>query len=49
MFGLWSACQSIGNIMGACLAALVVEQGYEVRPRKVERGIGSLFDHCKTP
>ncbi|XP_072026592.1 sugar phosphate exchanger 3-like isoform X2 [Amphiura filiformis] len=29
VFGLWSACQSVGNIMGACLAALVVEQGYE--------------------
>ena len=32
VFGLWSACQSIGNILGAFLAALVVDHGYEVRP-----------------
>ncbi|XP_038062236.1 sugar phosphate exchanger 3-like [Patiria miniata] len=29
VFGLWTSCQSVGNILGSILAALVVNQGYE--------------------
>nr|KAG5710320.1 hypothetical protein BaRGS_009036 [Batillaria attramentaria] len=29
VFGLWSACQSVGNIIGALLVSLVVDFGYE--------------------
>lgn len=30
MFGLWSACASVGNILGAFLASCVLKYGYEV-------------------
>lgn len=30
VFGLWSACASVGNILGACLASSVLQYGYEV-------------------
>lgn len=30
MFGLWSACASVGNILGAFLASSVLKYGYEV-------------------
>ncbi|XP_075862772.1 sugar phosphate exchanger 3 isoform X2 [Microcebus murinus] len=29
VFGLWSACASVGNILGACLASSVLQYGYE--------------------
>ncbi|KAM6203036.1 sugar phosphate exchanger 3 [Rhynchocyon petersi] len=29
IFGLWSACASVGNILGACLASSVLQYGYE--------------------
>ncbi|XP_027692613.1 sugar phosphate exchanger 3-like [Vombatus ursinus] len=29
VFGLWSACASMGNILGACLASLLLQHGYE--------------------
>ncbi|XP_055140223.1 sugar phosphate exchanger 3 isoform X12 [Symphalangus syndactylus] len=29
VFGLWSACASVGNILGACLAYSVLQYGYE--------------------
>ncbi|KAM4873877.1 sugar phosphate exchanger 3 [Thomomys bottae] len=29
IFGLWSACASVGNILGACLASSVLQFGYE--------------------
>ncbi|XP_004629192.1 sugar phosphate exchanger 3 [Octodon degus] len=29
VFGLWSACASVGNILGACLASSVLPYGYE--------------------
>lgn len=32
MFGLWSACASVGNILGAFLASMVLKHGYEVSP-----------------
>lgn len=31
VFGLWSACASVGNILGAFLASSVLKYGYEVR------------------
>jgi len=31
IFGLWSACASVGNILGAFLASSVLKYGYEVR------------------
>jgi len=30
VFGLWSACASVGNILGAFLASSVLKYGYEV-------------------
>lgn len=30
VFGLWSACASVGNILGAFLASCVLKYGYEV-------------------
>ena len=30
VFGLWSACASVGNILGAFLASSVLQYGYEV-------------------
>ncbi|XP_077003619.1 sugar phosphate exchanger 3 isoform X2 [Tamandua tetradactyla] len=30
IFGLWSACASVGNILGACLASSVLQYGYEI-------------------
>ncbi|PNJ52027.1 SLC37A3 isoform 15, partial [Pongo abelii] len=30
VFGLWSACASVGNILGACLASSVLQYGYEI-------------------
>lgn len=32
VFGLWSACASVGNILGAFLASMVLKYGYEVSP-----------------
>ena len=29
VFGRWSACASVGNILGACLASSVLQYGYE--------------------
>ncbi|XP_033648104.1 sugar phosphate exchanger 3-like [Asterias rubens] len=29
VFGLWTSCQSVGNILGSVLAALVLNQGYQ--------------------
>ncbi len=31
VFGLWSACASVGNILGAFLASSMLKYGYEVR------------------
>lgn len=31
VFGLWSACASVGNILGAFLASTMLKYGYEVR------------------
>lgn len=31
VFGLWSACAPVGNILGAFLASSVLKYGYEVR------------------
>lgn len=31
VFGLWSACAPVGNILGAFLASSVLNYGYEVR------------------
>lgn len=31
VFGLWSACAPVGNILGAFLASSVLTYGYEVR------------------
>lgn len=33
VFGLWSACASVGNILGAFLASSVLKYGYEVKHR----------------
>ena len=30
VLGLWSACASVGNIMGALLTSAVLKYGYEV-------------------
>lgn len=30
MLGLWSACASVGNIIGALLASAVLDYGYDV-------------------
>jgi len=29
IFGIWSACASVGNIIGAALAAAFIQYGYE--------------------
>ena len=31
MLGVWSACASVGNIIGALMASAVVDYGYEVK------------------
>lgn len=35
VFGLWSACASVGNILGAFLASSVLKYGYEVRAQYI--------------
>lgn len=38
VFGLWSACASVGNILGAFLASMVLKYGYEVGPSNFQFG-----------
>lgn len=60
IFGLWSACASVGNILGAFLASSVLKYGYEVQhtrlraeefvPRCSQRtGANEPVHLCSTP
>ncbi len=42
VLGLWSACQSIGNILGAGIVSAFLQYGYEVRIAKPSTGWASL-------
>uniref|UniRef100_A0A8C2H3E8 Sugar phosphate exchanger 3 n=2 Tax=Cyprinus carpio TaxID=7962 RepID=A0A8C2H3E8_CYPCA len=42
IFGLWSACASVGNILGAFLASSVLKYGYERLCGKEEGSVGLL-------
>uniref|UniRef100_A0A2K6UZ64 Solute carrier family 37 member 3 n=1 Tax=Saimiri boliviensis boliviensis TaxID=39432 RepID=A0A2K6UZ64_SAIBB len=42
VFGLWSACASVGNILGACLASSVLQYGYEVVAVAVVLGLSGI-------
>jgi len=39
IFGLWSSCSSVGNILGSLWAGALITYGYEVR-------FSTFFDKC---
>jgi MFS family permease len=45
VLGLWSACASVGNIIGALLASAVLDYGYDVST--VKQVISAVF--CINP
>lgn len=45
VFGIWSACGSVGNIVGAFSASLVLTYGYEVRYRPLFKGCRGANNH----
>lgn len=47
VFGLWSACASVGNILGAFLASMVLKYGYEVSPAHPHSPLCHFVSLCK--
>jgi len=50
VFGIWSSCASVGNIIGAVLTASVIDYGYEVKksvaPNSIVMDYFVVTFHC---